>query len=149
MMKKTNNYNYNDKIRTIESYFGISNNASKYMFHRRRRGIPWKTDDDASYLKWTIQLQNALIKADNILEFDWVNLRFNTDIQTLLENGIVVNNQSCEVQANKQTPCSYNSNGDDDGGGWTVVTKNKTRLIQKHLLKQMGFLPKTKKTFKN
>lgn len=146
-MKKTPNYN--DKIRTISSYFGISNDASKYMFHRRRRGFPWKKDDEVGYLKWSIQLQNAFIKADNIDVFDWSALKFNNDIQILMENGIIVEDQPKTIQANRRkldTDIKEEYDDDDnDGGGWTVVTKNKTHLQQKYLLKNMGFLPKNKK----
>lgn len=138
MQRKT--ANYNDKIKTIISYFGISENAAKYMFHRRRRGFPWKTEDDIKHLKWTIQLQNALIKADTLPNFDWVNLKFANDIQLLMESGINVDDQPNVVNIKKVI-------NEEDNNGWTVVTKKKSNLIQKHILKNIGLLPKKKKIF--
>lgn len=144
MDKKTPNYN--DKIKAISSYFGVSEGASKYIFHRRRRGFPWKKDTDTNYLEWSIQLQNAFINADNITAFDWSNLNFKNDIQILAENNIIVNDQPKTIQFNKRKT-DKDLNEEDDGGGWTVVTKNKTLLIQKHLLKDMWLLPLYKKQY--
>jgi hypothetical protein len=150
MMKNIVDYNdkikinYNDKIKTISSYFCVSINAAKYMYHRRRRDIPWKKDCDVGYLKWTVQLQNAFIKADNLAVFEWANLKFNTDVHVLMENGIIVNEQPHTIQVNSVQELDKDISEEDekDGGGWTVVTKNKTYVIQKQLLKNMGFLPK-------
>jgi hypothetical protein len=146
MDKKTPNYN--DKLKAISSYFGVSEGAAKYIFHRRRKGFPWKKDADTNYFEWSIQLQNAFIKADNITLFDWRNLNFNNDIQILAENNIIVNEQPNTIQFNKRKiDKDLNEEDDDAGGGWTIVTKNKTLLIQKHLLKDMGFLPRYKRPY--
>ena len=146
MDKKTPNYNY--KIKTIKSYFGISEGAAKYIFHRRRKGFPWKKDTDTNYFEWSIQLQNAFIKADNIPAFNWGNLKFDNDIQILAKNNIIVYDQPKTIQYNTQkNDKELKEEDDDDGGGWTVVTKNQTLLAQKHLLKNMGFLPRYKNPY--
>ena len=140
--------NYNDKIKNISSYFGISVEAAKYMYHRRRRGFPWKNENDGNFLKWNIQLQNALIKADNLAVFDWTSLKFNNDVNTLKENGIIVDEQPKTIYRNKSND-NQESNKDideeeDDGGGWTVVTKKENNSIQKQILRNLGFLTKKK-----
>jgi hypothetical protein len=143
-------FSYKDKINAISSYFGVSEDASKYMYHRRRRGYPYKKDTDLAFLKWTTKLQNAFIKADQIATFDWNNLKFDEDLTMLC---IDVETQANKVQVNKisQTvqPTTRQSNVDeksvndesDDGGGWTVVTTNKGQLVKRHMLRKMGFLP--------
>lgn len=146
-------FSYKDKINAISSYFGVSEDASKYMYHRRRRGYPYKKDTDLAFLKWTTKLQNAFIKADQIATFDWDNLKFDEDLKMLCMNGIDVETQSNKVQVNKisQTvqPTTRQSNVDeksvndesDDGGGWTVVTTNKGQHVKRYMLRKMGFLP--------
>ena len=153
-------FSYKDKINAISSYFGVSEDASKYMYHRRRRGYPYKKDTDLAFLKWTTKLQNAFIKADQIATFDWDNLKFDEDLKMLYMNGIDVETQANKVQVNKisQTvqPTTRQSNvdeksvydeSDDDGGGWTVVTTNKGQLVKRHMLRKMGFLPHPKPVY--
>ena len=152
-------FSYKDKINAISSYFGVSEDASKYMYHRRRRGYPYKKETDPAFLKWTTKLQNAFIKADQIATFDWDNLKFDEDIKMLFMNGIDVEKQANKVQVNKisQTvqPTTRQLNFDeksvndesDDGGGWTVVTTNKGQLVKRHMLRKMGFLPHSKPVY--
>ena len=152
-------FSYKDKINAISSYFGVSEDASKYMYHRRRRGYPYKKETESEFLKWTTKLQNAFIKADQIATFDWGNLKFDEDIKMLFMNGIDVETQSNKVQVNKisQTvqPTTRQLNVDeksvndesDDGGGWTVVTTNKGQLVKRHMLRKMGFLPHPKSVY--
>jgi len=152
-------FSYKDKINAISSYFGVSEDASKYMYHRRRRGYPYKKETDPAFLKWTTKLQNAFIKADQIATFDWDNLKFDEDIKMLFMNGIDVEKQANKVQVNKisQTvqPTTRQLNFDeksvndesDDGGGWTLVTTNKGQLVKRHMLRKMGFLPHSKPVY--
>lgn len=145
MQRKTPNYN--DKIKTIMSYFGVSEDAAKYIFHRRRRGFPWKNDGDVNYLKWTIQLQNALIKADELAIFDWGNLKFNQESKILMENGINIEDQPKTIQVNLNSDKLQDIKEDDEG--WALVTNKKAQLVQNHLLKTMGLLPQNKKSYIN
>ena len=140
MVKKTPNYN--EKLKAIKSYFKISDQACKYMYHRRRRGYPWKKDNTPGYIPWNIQIQNAIIKADNLTLFDWELLKFDNDIQILSEHGINVDDQLKTVQIGTLTINNDIKEEDDDG--WTVVTTKKSHSIKKHLLRSMGFLPQTK-----
>jgi hypothetical protein len=132
---KTLKYTYNEKINTIHNYFGVSTNAAKYIFSRRRHGFPWKKINDEKYLKWDIQIQNAFVEADTIKNFNWDIMRFDNDIQILLDNGIKIENQSKTVTKNHKPVIKK---VDDD---WTIVTTDKKKLNEKHILKFMGLLP--------
>lgn len=145
-MYKRKNPNYNDKIKAISSYFNVSENAAKYMFHRRRRGYPWKKEGDSNYLKWSIPIQNAFVKADNLGLLNWGYLKFSDDLNVLLENGIDIEEQSNTIYINKNTNETDNKyiKEEDKDGGWTVVTNKKSEFIKKHLLRSMGFLPQNK-----
>lgn len=143
---------YQSKIKTITSYFGISDNAAKYIYHRRRRGFPWKKNDESSYIAWSMQLQNALIQADNLDTFDWGSLKFGEECRILLEHDIDIETQPKSAQTNKihQVNNKIKETGDgleeniDDNSGWTVVTSKKGDLIKKHLIRSMGLLPAKK-----
>lgn len=143
-MKKSPNYN--DKIKAIKSYFNISEQSAKYLYHRRRRGYPWKKASEVGYIAWNIQLQNALVKADTIALFNWENLKFDNDVQILSEHGIIIEEQPKNIQVNDKTNATDIKEEDSDEG-WTVVTTKKSHVIKKHLLKNMGFLPQTKTPF--
>jgi hypothetical protein len=132
--------NYNDKIKTIMGYFGVSKQAAKYIFHRRRRGFPWKKSGDVNYLQWSIQIQNALVLAGSLKEFKWDVLKFNDEIQTLLDHDIIIADQPESIQINKTD--SFKDESFDDG--WTVVKKRKPLLVQKHILKDIGLIPRHK-----
>lgn len=93
---------YNEKIKAIGSYFGVSGVCAKYMFHRRRRGYPYTKNNDPKYLEWTPQLQNGFLKADLVENFDWSKLMFDTDTATLANDfHINIANQPIVVQFNK------------------------------------------------
>jgi hypothetical protein len=139
----SNNYTYNEKINSIHNYFGVSTNAAKYMFNRRRRGFPWKKSNDVNYLKWDIQLQNAFIEADTLLNFNWGNLKFSNDIQILSDYGITIESQLKTV--NKNVKPGVKKIKENTDGEWTVVTTNRKKLNEKHVLKFIGFLPKSSK----
>ena len=94
-------FKYKNKITAISSYFGVSEQAAKYMYHRRQRGLPYKTETDDLYIEWNIKIQNALVKADKISGFNWDGLEFSDDINVLSNNNIIVNNQSNIVYINK------------------------------------------------
>lgn len=153
-----NKFSYKDRINAICSYFGVSEPAAKYMYHRRRRCYPYKKETDHSFIPWTIKLQNAIISADRIATIDWENLKFDDDVKTLIKHGIDVETQPNKIQVNKISQTTKlptrratidgkgveeeTDNEFDDGGEWTVVSTNKGQLIKRHMLRTMGFLPK-------
>ena len=128
-------FSYNEKINAIHEYFGVSIDAAKYMFNRRKCGHPWKKSNDKNYLKWCIQLQNAFIEADNIRYFDWDALTFSNDINILSDNGIEIDNQLKIITKNNKT--SIKKKPDE----WTIITSDQKKINKKHLLKFIGFLP--------
>jgi hypothetical protein len=101
---------YNNKINAISSYFGVSFNAAKYMYNRRQRGFPYKHETDMLFLEWSIQLQNALVKADKISGFNWDELNFDNDINILNANNIKVKDQHLKIHINKINKSAYNFN---------------------------------------
>jgi hypothetical protein len=145
-------FRYNDKLNAISTYFGISKAAGKYVYHRRRRGYPYKKDTDVSFLKWSTKLLNALIKADRLALFDWDTLEFTNDINLMLARGIDVDKQSNRFCVNKakhttnhrqfniDTTNVSTYDGDGDGGGWSVVTTSRKQMFNKHILRKMGFI---------
>ena len=159
-------FKYKNKITAISSYFVVSEQAAKYMYYRRQRGLPYKTETDDLYIEWNIKIQNALVKADKISGFNWDDLEFSDDINVLNNNNIIVNNQSPTVYINKnkelnyneknnQIECDENNQSDNKDGtyqndetdGWTTVITDKGQMIRRKILKKIGFLPNTK--FKN
>jgi hypothetical protein len=121
-------------------YFNVSKDAAKYMFHRRRMGYPWKKNTDDNYLKWSIPIQNAFVKSDNLDVIDWKSVIFTNDIKILEENNINIEETNHEIHVNENNKnIKYM-----DREGWTVVTSKRNNVIQKHLLQTMGFLPKKK-----
>lgn len=152
-------FTYKEKINAISSYFGISEDASRYIYHRRRRGFPFKRNDDPNFLKWDMQLQNAFIKADQIATLNWNDLKFDDDLKVLLEHGIDIDTQPKTPVINKinQTTSTISNKSnkmndkdikeeDDDNFGWTVVTNKKGHIVKKYMLRKMGLLPHTKPT---
>jgi hypothetical protein len=166
-------FKYKNKITAISSYFGVSEQAAKYMYHRRQRGLPYKTETDDLYIEWNIKIQNALVKADKISGFNWDGLEFSDDINVLSNNNIIVNNQSNIVYINKnneknnelnneinnekntQIECDENNQSENNDGtrqtdetdGWTTVITDKGQMVRRKILKKLGFLPNAK--FKN
>jgi hypothetical protein len=78
------NSRYTDTISEIQTYFLVSYDCAKYMFHR---AIRHKKRDD-KYLEWTLALQNAIVKADKCLGFNWDLLLFGQEEKILANHGI-------------------------------------------------------------
>lgn len=123
--------NYNKKIKSIMNYFSISEPCAKYIFHRRKRGSPWKKEYELNYLKWDIKLQNALIKADNT-NLDWSSLEFNKEKDILFTYGIILDDQPI-------VPITNETNDINDE--WTIVNNRKNKSIQKKIIRTLGLLP--------
>lgn len=128
---------YKKQLYAISSFFNVSNSAAKYMYHRRRKGLPYKKNDDFNFLPWTIQLQNALVKADTVPEWDWENLTFYSDCETLKYHCIDIDSQPITLYKNK--PNTFNK-PQLDADDWTLVSSSKKKISHKFLLRQMGFL---------
>ena len=139
-------------------HFGISESAAKYIFHRRRRGYPFKKEGDENYLPWSIQLQNAFIEADK-RDIKWNKMKFGDDIQALTDNKIDVNTQPKVVvfnRARQNTDTNLTRKGKpstvdrlydkelttNDNDEWTVITNSRNNTDDKQLLRRMGFIPK-------
>lgn len=138
---------YSQKINSLCSYFNVSKNTAIYMYHRRRRGFPYKKKDDPKYLEWSIQLQNALVKADRIETIRWNEINFDDDISILEENKLFIIEQSKNIYINEVCEKNIKDEEIKDPGddGWTLVTKKKAYQHQNYLLKILGFLPQNKK----
>jgi len=147
MAVANNKPNYSQKINSLCSYFNVSKDAAIYMYHRRRRGFPYKKKDDPKYLEWSIPLQNAFVKADRIETFNWNKISFDSDISVLEENKLFVANQPKDIYVNdiceKNIKDEEIKNPADEG--WTLVTKKKAYQHQRQLLKILGLLPRNKK----
>jgi hypothetical protein len=153
-----NKIRYVDKIYAISMYFGVSSDAAKYMYDRRRLGVPYRNNTDDLFLEWNTKIQNALVKADSIDGFDWNKLNYYDDIDMLALNGIVVEDQPIKIQIKKKIPLNTNildnldnskpilngyfdfdSNKDD---GWTLITSERNQMTRRKILKRIGFLHK-------
>ena len=158
-------FSYHDKINSISSYFGVTNEAAKYMYHRRRYGFPFKKENDPNFIRWDNKVLNALIKADKLEGFNWDLLLFDDDMQLLLEKNINVNLQSDKIdvykgrnslrrtqQFEKYDPELKKSSNtvelhpvelqskETENNDWVLVTSNKGQLIRRNILRKIGFL---------
>ena len=76
------------RVDAISEYLGISKEAALYIYLRKKRS--WKKHNDHKYLRWSIQLQNALVKADKCIGFDWQKLQFGEEETELIKHGITI-----------------------------------------------------------
>jgi len=132
--RNKNNLTYADRINAIEQYFGVSNICAIYLYHRRRRGIPWKNRGDPKYLEWNMQLQNAIISLDTIIGFDWPSLEFGLEEIAFLKNNININSMPT-----KPVIIDADANSSDIDG-FTKVMYSKKDIAKE--LNKMGLLPK-------
>ena len=134
---KTSNppINYEDKLSAIGLYFGVSDKASKYLYHRRRRGFPYKRDGMPRYLKWSTQLQNSLVKADQLSTWSWEDLEFECDVSKLAYAGLDIDKESDSIYVNKLA----------DQDGWSVVPTKSN--YTKYVVRRAGLLPPAKNAY--
>ena len=134
--KKTGYVPYEERLSIIMSFLGISKSAATFIYHRKRRGYPFKKKGDSKYLEWTLQLQNALVKADECIGWDWDEIRFGDEAKTLSKYDIILNEQSSKETFKNEKP-------EDDNDGWTVV-KNTKKIKHRQMrsLQIMRFLPR-------
>jgi hypothetical protein len=130
------NLSYEERLIIIMDFFGISRKASKFIYHRKRRGYPFKKRDDFKFLEWDLRLQNALVKADECIDWDWNELKFGYEEHVLSQNDILLEDQSdTDIFKHEKKKML------DDG--WTLV-KDSKRLKQRQIkvLQTLGFLPR-------
>lgn len=131
---------YEDKIKIIQDYFGVSEICAIYLYHRRRRGVPWHKFSDPKYLEWSIQLQNAIIYLDTIAGFDWHSLEFGFEEIQFTKNGIDVNQMDKKI-----TVLAENSNvflqNEPDTDGFVKVGRQRINITRE--LNKMGLLPRS------
>ena len=92
---------YFDNIKSISEYFKVSECAARYMYRIRMLGYPYKKSYHKNYIEWSVKLQNALVSADLIDDFNWGDLKNVSDINTLSDYGININIQPYTVLCNK------------------------------------------------
>jgi len=103
----------------IAEHFQVSANCANYMYHRAYRS-KYK---GSKYLPWTVNLQNALIKADYAYGFNWSKLQFGLEEEVLSKFGIDIDTQFC---------ASEQKNVDE----WKTVSNRDLR----NLLKRCGLI---------
>jgi hypothetical protein len=131
---------YEEKIKIIQEYFGVSEICAIYIYHRRRRGAPWYKPSNQKYLEWNIQLQNAIIYLDTIVGFDWYSLEFGFEEIQFAKNGIDINKMENKIIVLSETSKTFFDN-EPDKDGFTLVNKYKINITKE--LNKMGLLPRS------
>lgn len=121
---------YDDKIKLISEYFGVSETCAKYLFHRRYRGYPFHKKNDSKYLAWSITLQNAIIILDTLVGFDWNTLEFG--YEELVFNKYDINIEDIDDDPIRLVEETENTE-------WQEISN--THIIYE--LTKMGLLPKS------
>jgi len=136
-LQETNREIYEKRIKIISDYFNVSSDCAVFMYYRRKRGYPWKRSTDIKYLHWNIQLQNALIKLDMIIDFNWKLLEFGNEYEELERHGIDIYNQPKYV-------IETNPRRDIENTTWQYNISKKRKQQQrreiKQILKSIGLL---------
>jgi hypothetical protein len=131
---------YEERITIIMDFLGISQEAAAFIYHRKRYGSPFKKSDDPKYMEWTLRLQNALVKADECVDWDWDEIKFGLEEQALIQNGIMIEDQSDTNIFKLEKKGKRESNSD---GEWIIVKDiRKIRQKQNKILQIMGFIQK-------
>jgi hypothetical protein len=142
--KKPNGFiQYGERIEAIMTFFGVSKEAAGFVYHRKRRGFPFTKKTDPKFLEWTLKLQNALIKADECVSWDWVDLKFGEEEKILAQNDIFVDNQS-------DTVIFKHDKKEEEADGWTTVKNDKKNKQRRNkTLQIMGFVPRPMRHYPN
>ncbi len=111
---------YNKSIAELQTYFGISHICAQYIYHRALRSR--RTDE--KYLQWTVQLQNALVKADKCLGINWNKVFFGYETQNLLTHGINIDDMNDTVFRWTDEQNTEEQNSDSE---WILVTRKKKK----------------------
>lgn len=116
-------------IKAIEDYFGISRECAQYLYYRAYRG---KRADPTKYLKFNLQLQNAIVLADKALGINWNEIHFGNEYHDLIKFGILVEYQS------EDTVFRWNQEVQSE---WITVVNKKSKRNQSNqmiLIKKPG-----------
>lgn len=130
---------YEEKIKLIQEYFGVSELCAIYLYHRRRRGIPWHKPSDAKYLEWSIQLQNAIIYLDTITGFDWRGLEFGYEEIQFIKNNIDLTRMPDTIIVLSEINNIYLRNTPDKDG-FIKVERTKVNITRE--INKMGLIPR-------
>jgi hypothetical protein len=137
--KKKPYLQYSDKVKIICEYFGVSELCASYLYHRRRRGIPWYKPGDPKYLEWTIQLQNAIIYMDTIAGFDWRSMEFGYEEIQFIKHNIDITEMPDTITVLSESNMIYlKKNPDKDG--FIRVERGKINITRE--LNKMGLIPR-------
>lgn len=112
---------YMKSIREMQEYFGISKVCAQYMFHRALRAK--RTDE--KHMPYTLQLQNALVKADKCLGINWERVFFGQEEDNLMSHGIKIQDQDDQVVFRWGWVEVNQESQQEDDPEWTVVRKKK------------------------
>jgi hypothetical protein len=134
--KPLDRVSYEERLALITDFFGISHAAAKFLYHRKRQGFPCKKRGDPKFLAWSLSLQNALVKADECVDWEWDDLKFGSEEKALTQSDISLEDQSDTVVfKHEKKETSYD--------GWTMVKDSKKiKQQQTKALQIMGFIPK-------
>lgn len=128
---------YENCIESIQNYFNISTIAAKYIYHRRKHGLPYRNIMDPKYLQWSNKLLNALLQADNIINLNWEDIIFGKEYENLALYGIIVDNCSDEFPHTEDNTSSQPSHHEEkssetESNEWvTVQSKHKQKQQKK------------------
>jgi hypothetical protein len=139
-IKKNTGITYEDRIGLIQEYFGVSELCAIYLYHRRRRGVPWHKPSDPKYLDWSIAFQNALICLDTITGFDWRSLEFGYEEIQFVKNNIDLAKMPEQVIVLSEVQNIYMRNIPDKDG-FIKVEHSKINITRE--LNKMGLIPRT------
>lgn len=116
--------------KAIQEYFNVSEDCAFYMYFRFLRS----KRRDNKYLYWNVRLQNALVQADKT-PLDWIKLSFTDEDIVLMENGILIEEQTEKVFRHlNQSITNVNQSNE-----WIIVSNKKKRnkdtsiIMVKHL----------------
>ena len=105
---------YENTLADIRSHFGVSQECAKYIFHRVIR----HRKKDEKYIEWTLQLQNALVKADKCLGLNWDSLIFGKEEEQLATHGI-------HLKEMENTVFKWTADTSESDDEWTTVKKKR------------------------
>lgn len=137
---------YTESLKSISEYFGVSEMCALYLFHRSFRS----RRKDSQILEWTVQLQNALVKADRCIGVAWDKIYFGYEEDVLEQHGIIVNEMPgtvfrWSINDDHVIKTKLKSEALSDNNGWTTVSKkNHSKRIKSvysiNLIRRPGLL---------
>jgi hypothetical protein len=128
---------YTKSMKSISTYFGVSEMCSMYLFHRSFRS----RRKDMQFLAWTVQLQNALVKASRCVGVNWDEIYFGYEETALKQHGIVINEMPetvfrWSIEDKRIIKIKTETTTSDDNG-WTTVSKKKRCVHVKYYIDQI------------